>query len=317
MNTTSSPLPEQSSVPLSTPPQHPWEKYLPSKRMQRVLLLLVILAIIILLLYWLVPLMNKKIQLSKNKENASEYQKDIATLPQPITTSSSVGLSIDTDTDSDGIPDWQETLIGTNPTIPTSESEVPKELREIIAESAKTGAITTDDKLALKVYQRLATDPKGEDFAQALQAATAKEVLDLANTVDKGMTSYTLDDLNISDPTRETATTYLQQTRTLLKDASIPQELQEKIYTYLMKGGEKDFGISTYQTKLGSIVGKLLETSVTVPNADYYLQVVNALAHMNQSLSQNSESPTDQYVNALVFQKNLNIVVQFSETLTQ
>jgi cytochrome c-type biogenesis protein CcmH/NrfF len=180
-------------------------------------------------------------------------------------------LSVDKDTDNDRIPDWQETLIGTNPTIANSESDVPIELRQVITDSVKTGMITTDDKLALKIYQRLAQDPKGQDFAQAIQAATAKEILDLANSLDKGMTSYGLDDLNISDGTLENNTIYIKQTKSLLKDASIPQDLQEKIYTYLMQGGEKNFGITTYQTKIGSIVGKLLETPVSVANANYYL----------------------------------------------
>jgi hypothetical protein len=226
MNTTLSPLPEQNPVPLSTPPQHPWEKYLPSRRIRLVILVLVI------------SLVGYGLWKPVSRIVKSFFSKDVSVmdslLPTPVTEQPVTQLSIDKDTDGDGLADWQETLIGTDPEIPNSESEIPKELREIITEKT-SGIITTEDKLALNVYQRLLSEPVGENINQAIQAATTKEMLDLASTLEQGAPQYGYDDLDLVDMTNEAKSTYQREIQQVQKSLTVSKETLAAIYTALLK----------------------------------------------------------------------------------
>ena len=152
----------------TSPQNHPWEQYLQSKRIQKVLLVLFI--VIIGYVLWK-PVKNLVIKLRSNSTGTVVT----TTLPQPVVGQAKPTLSTDKDTDGDGLADWQETLIGTDPEIPNSESEVPQELREIIIEKTKN-VVTTDDKIALNIYQQLLSNPKGTNTAEAVQAAATKEI---------------------------------------------------------------------------------------------------------------------------------------------
>jgi hypothetical protein len=203
----------QSTIP---GPTHPWEKFLPSKRIQKVLLVI----FIILLGYTLWKPVTNLVKKITTKTTTIITP----TIPKPVIDQVKPSLSIDKDTDGDGLADWQETLIGTDPEIPNSESEVPKELREIIVEKTSP-IVTSEDKLALNIYQRLLSNPVGNDINQAIQAATTKEVLDLANTLEERAPQYSYEDLDLVDLTNESKTSYQKQIQSVQKTSGPPSRV--------------------------------------------------------------------------------------------
>lgn len=305
MNTTLSPLPEQNPVPLSTPPQHPWEKYLPSRRIRLVILVLVI------------GLIGYGLWKPVSRIVKSFFSKDVSVmdslLPTPVTEQPVTQLSIDKDTDGDGLADWQETLIGTDPEIPNSESEIPKELREIITEKA-AAVVTPEDKLALSIYQRLLSEPVGDDINQAIQAATTKEMLDLANSLEKKAPLYSYDDLILVEVTPETKNSYKKQITVLQKNLEIPAETFQSIYNYLLHG-EKTITETTFQVSLGQRVTKMLEVEVPLIFAEQHLNGLNALSRINSLLSISENSESLRYASLLAFQKNVNRISESMQNI--
>lgn len=297
MNTSNS---KESINPLI---KHPWEKYLPSKRIRIIIILIIILAVLYALKNPLMSLFQK---------GYSKSVDTVVSIPLPQTEQQKTTLSIDKDTDADGLPDWQEILIGTDPNSATPADQVPKEIKELVA-TAEKSIITEDDKLALNVYNRLATDPKGTNILEAVQAATAKEVLDLANSIDKNLTTYSVNDINLVDDVDFNQETYASQLKKIKSDVTPSENVQKKIYE-LLTTGKTDIAITTYQIKLQTNIKKVLELPVSVRTTDIHLATLNALVHINDIISKNYSSvdSTNLYASLLVYQKNKNVFDQLS-----
>ena len=295
----------------TSPQNHPWEQYLPSKRIQKVLLVLFI--VIIGYVLWK-PVKNLVIKLRSSSTSAVVA----TTLPQPVVEQVKPTLSTDKDTDGDGLADWQETLIGTDPSVPNSETEVPQSVRELVAKSA-TDIITTEDKLALNIYQRLLTDPKGTNITQAIQAATAKEVLDLADSMDQQYASYSYDDINLIDDSANANQEYKTAINSLNRTLNLDKQTAQEIYNALLTG-QKTINLATFQMAVNQSTIKLLQMSVPLKMADMHLDLLNALVHINSVLGNNQINSSESsllYASFLVFQKNVNISTQTVDTITQ
>lgn len=295
-----------TSAPKQTPHatmRHPWEKYLPSKRIRIIIILIVVIAILYAVKNPIMSLFQK---------GYSKTVDTVVAIPLPQTEQQKTTLSIDKDTDADGLPDWQEMLIGTDPNSVTPADQVPKEIKELIA-TAEKSIITDDDKLALNVYNRLGTDPKGTNILEAVQAATAKEVLDLADSIDKNLTTYSINDINLVDDIEFNQETYSNQLKKIKSEATPSENVQKKIYE-LLTTGKTDIAITTYQIKLQTNIKKVLELPISVRTADIHLATLNALVHINDIISKNYSSvdPTNLYASLLVYQKNKNVFDQLS-----
>lgn len=295
-----------------SPSQHPWEQYLPSKRIQKILLVI----IVIIIGYSLWKPVKKLI--SNLRQNIQTENKTTTTLPMPVVEQSNTPISIDKDTDGDGLADWQETLIGTDPKIPNSESDVPKDVRELLTKN--TGSIiTTEDKLALNIYQRLLTEPKGENIQEAIQAATAKEILDLANSIDQQYTNYGYDDINLVDNSVDINESYKTAINSLNKTLSLDEQTAQEIYNALLTG-QKSINLSTFQIKINQSIVNLLQMPVPLTMADLHLNLLNALVHINSVLSSGNINSTESsllYASFLIFQKNVNTATQTVDAIIQ
>ncbi len=293
-----------SNIPQTGFAKYPWEKYLPSKKIQIILLILVVG----LLVYSLrTPIMGL-LQKTKNQALAP-----IATLPKPQTTNSQTGLSIEKDSDGDGLMDWQETLIGTDPFTTNTTEEVPEDVREAV-NVLSTNLADTEDKLALAVYQRLQTDPMGTNIQEAVQAATAKEILDYADSIDKQLTTYTYADLQLGDDTPETRASYRATITPLVADTGT--DIVKNVYDSLFTG-KTNITTAAYKINLAEKTSKMLGTPVPLRFANTHLSITNAMAHMSEALGRGGDVNDQSSIFALflVYQKNFNVMINGREAL--
>ncbi len=276
-------------------------RYMPSKKIQIIIGTIFVIAVLYALKNPIIGLYNNVFR----KNTAVP----VPTLVESVVEQEPKPLSIDVDTDEDGLADWQETLLGTNPLIPNSKIDVPDSIRELVGTTSKD-LITTEDKIALKVYQRLQTDPKGDNIVEAIQAATTKEVLDLADSIDKQLTTYSYDDLNIVDETPESVATYKKAIIAFNKTLNTDESTAKDIYDGIVNN-KRTISMSTFQVSLTSSVAKLLAMPVPLKSAGDHLTLVNAMAHASGILAANQNNGGETsiiYASLLVFQKNVNLV---------
>ena len=280
---------------------HPWEKYMPSKKIRIVLIVLLVAAI-------LYGVRNPAI--SFLKKIFSKTTEPFVSIPVSRTDQSKVTLSIDKDTDGDGLADWQETLIGTDPEIPNSQEEVPQSFRELLTTTTQD-VVGTEDKLALKVYQRLLTDPKGNNIEEAVQAATTKELLDLADSVDRQQITYSLEDLNLIEDTTNDRVLYKKAMERVLVKINPSDAMLASIYEAMLSGKPLSVDI-TYRTLLAGSITTLLNMEVPVKLGKQHLILLNSMAHA-YGIAESASAATGQtdesmrFVSFMVFQKNLNL----------
>lgn len=287
--------------------KHPWEKYLPGPQIRRILIIILIL---------IVGYVSWKPVVSLIQKIRTNAMQSLVAIPKPISGEKATSeLSIDKDTDGDGLADWQEALIGTNPEIPNSEDSVPQDVRYLVTSNAARNAVTTEDKLALKIYQRLQTDPKGNNIEEAIQAATTKELLDLADSLERQITPYTLDDIEYSDDNSEA--TYKSKLDTVRKIV-IPDDATIKtLYTSLFNG-ENSAQLVLYQNSLSREIINLKALPVPIAFIENHLLLLNNLKIMSESLSKTVFGVTDQSTRIalfFVFQKNYNLLVNNYDTM--
>jgi hypothetical protein len=279
-------------------------KYMPSKKIRIIIGVIIVVAILFALRNPIINLKNKIF----NKQGL------VTTITNPEITQPQTTLSIDEDTDGDGLLDWQETLLGTDPRIPNSKTDVPDSIREVVNLSKES--VTVEDKLALKVYQRLLTEPKGNDITEALQAATSKEMLDYADSLDRQLTSYSIDDLNLVDNTPETEASYESAVMAALKPIRITPEKLAQINANLLSTDPTTPDVG-FQKNLSGTLSNLLKMPVPLRYSDTHLLIINSVTHMDRILSapQTTTDASTQYARFLVFQKNRNLLVQTVATL--
>lgn len=286
--------------------KHPWEKYLPGPQIRRVLLIILILILGYVLWKPVVGFIQK------NKNHALGLFTTSA--PKPLVEQTSSELSIDKDTDGDGLADWQEALIGTNPEVPNAEDTVPQDIRNLITTTTQ-GVITTEDKLALKIYQRLQTDPKGDNINEAIQAATTKEMLDLADSLEKQISIYTLDDIEYADDNSDII--YKVKIDAIKKFVSMDDMTIKTVYNSLFTG-ENNAQLTLFQNSLNREISNLKATPVPPEYIENHLLLLNDLKRMSGAISKNVFGPLDQSTRIalfLVFQKNYNLLVNNYDTM--
>lgn len=287
--------------------KHPWEKYLPGPQIRRILIIILILA---------VGYVSWKPVVSLIQKIRTNAMQSLVAIPKPIGGEKAASeLSIDKDTDGDGLADWQEALIGTDPNIPNAEDSVPQDVRYLVTSNAAKNAVTTEDKLALKIYQRLQTDPKGNNIEEAIQAATTKELLDLADSLEQQIAQYTLDDIEYSEDNSEA--TY--KTKLIsVKKIVIPDDATIKtLYTSLFNG-ENSAQLVLYQNSLSREIINLKALPVPIAFIENHLLLLNNLKIMSESLSKTVFGVTDQSTRIalfFVFQKNYNLLVNNYDTM--
>jgi hypothetical protein len=304
MNNQFNGLPDNSLSEKKINPQyeygaHPWKKYLPSKKIQIVIGVLLLIAIIFAGRNAIVGFFKR----------ITTRQLAINVIPAPTTSQTRTELSVEKDTDGDGILDWQETLIGTDPAIPNSKEDFPDDVINLIN---TPGTIETSDKLALAIYQRAKTEPVGNTIEEQVAAAATKEILDFADSIDKQLTTYGYDDLNIVDESSQARASYKIQITSLFKKITLTPETLEKMYTAVLQNQAFDQKLFSAAINQATIT-ELIEMEVPIKLAEQHLIFTNAVTHMFEILQKATRSDADKdesvrYGFLLVFQKNFNLV---------
>lgn len=275
--------------------------YLPSKKMMLIIIGIVIIVVLFLLRHTIIGIFQKISDLQIGQPKGIPVS--------VVATNTGVSFDITKDTDGDGIPDWQEALLGTDSETYTTLDEVPIEMREIVNQSMSV--LTTSDQLALAIYERARTNPIGDSYEQNLQAAAAKEVLDLADSIDRQLTTYILEDLNIilDGTTDQDYAKYKQDITTYFKKINLPS-LVATTYPNFLKGEQT----RSEQITFGNLVNELIKISVPFEYANNHLELLNALAHSYdvfvQSDRLSDDSETMRLTLLFVLQKNINLVDQ-------
>ncbi|HQV64670.1 MAG TPA: thrombospondin type 3 repeat-containing protein [Candidatus Paceibacterota bacterium] len=274
----------------------PWEKYLPSKRIRIVVGIIILIAI-------LYALKNPILQLKDLVFNRISVRPDLE-LVQSTVNQRQVPLSVDKDTDGDGLADWQESLLGTDPNIINTLEQVPETLRQVLKDSEKL--VTTDDKLTLKIYQRLQTDVQGTNINEAVQAATTKELLDLADSMDNQVPEYTIDDIEFSeDNSISDYRSKIQRAQKviILSDASI-----KTIYESLFSG-KRSIELGVFQNSLNETISSVKAIPVPIEFIENHILLLNNMRKMSSALSRTTDRAVEESTRIalfLVFQKNYN-----------
>lgn len=274
----------------------PWEKYLPSKRIQIVVGIIILIAI-------LYALKNPILRLKDLVFNRISVRPD-SELVQSTVNQRQVPLSVDKDTDGDGLADWQESLLGTDPNIANTLEQVPETLRQVLKDSEKL--VTTDDKLTLKIYQRLQTDVQGTNINEAVQAATTKELLDLADSMDNQVPEYTIDDIEFSeDNSISDYRSKIQRAQKviILSDASI-----KTIYESLFSG-KRSIELGVFQNSLNETISSVKAIPVPIEFIENHILLLNNMRKMSSALSRTTDRAVEESTRIalfLVFQKNYN-----------
>ncbi len=286
-----------------------WEKYLPSPKIRRVIFILII--VLGIYLAW-EPMKVLVYMIKKSDTVNSLVARTTNTEVAQITTP----LSIDKDSDGDGLADWQETLIGTDPFIYNEPSEIPEGIRDLVTKNTES-IVTTDDKLALNIYQRLLSDPVGENINEAVQAATTKEILDLADSIDQQSGTYSYNDLDIIDNSDAAFKSYQNTITALYNSLGLKEDTIQEIYKTFFTG-KKNVNLVTFQMKLNQSTTRMIQTPVPMTFANLHLNLVNGLSRANKILGSNQINPNDSsllYASFIAFQKNLNVVNQTVESI--
>ncbi len=234
------------------------------------------------------------------------FKKPIQTKKLP--TISVVDNAFNTDTDGDGIPDWQETLFDLNPENSDTDGDgvvdtIPDELQSL---SENSEIVTTTDKLALEIYNTIKqTDSTAIDESQ-ISRATAEAVLKTADTLDQSFARYTGRDLSIVIATTANRLSYKTKTASLLRDTKIDEARLIKLTAEISK---RTTPPDNYISKLSLTINRLLKTTVVHEIATEQLDLINALSVLAQIYKQPLQTEqTTQYLELLVIKKNLNVI---------
>lgn len=276
------------------------QDYLPSKKMMSIIIGIIIIIIIIIFRNSIIGLFKKIGDIQLRQPGG---------IPTSVVTQgkTSVSFNINKDTDADGIPDWQEALLGTDSEVYTTLEEVPIEMRDVVNNSS--GVLTTSDQLALAIYERARTNPIGDSYEENLQAATNKEILDLADSIDRQLTTYILEDLNVivDNVTTENIQQYRNNMQSFIKKIDVVLLVKET-YPALLNGKDT----FSERGKFSSLVNEIIKIPVPFEYANNHLELTNALAHAYDVFKESNAVIEDPEIMRLtlllVLQKNINLI---------
>lgn len=229
--------------------------------------------------------------------------------PEPLIASAGPQSTLDKDTDSDGIPDWQETLFGFDPKKADSDGDgtpdaLPKSDGTSIGELINLSDL---NKLTLAVYEKFQNVPSESITADQVQAATSAEVLAHAESVEKSFKKYGPLDLNLGESEPQNILDYSDTINNMLLSMGDPILLVKNIQQNILDGTDPKSEIAA----LNPIVTKLLATEVPAKISDVHLSLVNATYYLVQDLQLPSDGEElTAFTRSLIAQKNINLVQQ-------
>lgn len=278
--------------------------YLPSKR-----IMVVLGAIVIFLVGYIV--IPKIPTFFRTIKNIFTQQDSLPASKTPVSTAQT-----DTDSDGDGIPDWQEALFNLDPTDADSDNDgipdsVPSDLQAL---AENPDIVTQQDKLILQILAQLNKDGGINNLTQSqISEKVQTEILKTAESVESGFTTYTLSDTTLADNSPASIRSYKNITNTI--SGVVPtSETVRKIYSYISPNDTEQYP-TLYMNSLESNVTRLLKTPVPRVLSDDHLKLINSSALLHGFINRlNTDKSfyenTDPYIKTLIIQKNLNAIAK-------
>lgn len=233
------------------------------------------------------------------------FHKKAAQSPKAVT----VGDVIDSDSNGNGIPDWEEKLWGLDPTVlytnGVSNKEIIEEKKKALGVSDTTDQNLSDnDRLARELFtltSALGQSDQVDD--QTLQAIAAK----LGSSIDIKQVSnhYSLKDVQTVSTTSLSLKTYSTTMTKLLSNYDTNTADIDVIINALQTGDTSRLSeLSDTATAYTQIAKKMMGIKVPVGVADYHLAIANGFAGIAQSftyLQQMNDSDVTSLVGVAIY----------------
>jgi len=221
-------------------------------------------------------------------------------------------IRTDTDTDNDGVADWEEKIVGLDPTKSDSDGDgVPDgeslaRARAILRGETTNGTSAGTSDTSLSKTDILARELIGA-YIQAKQfgdydPALFQEIVSVSaqNQFDVVLTKHTLESLRIVESTEATADTYVHEVRALLEPLTkIPEYELETYGRAVTTQNTDDYATLADNARIYThAADELLHVSVPRDATDTHLMLVNGLgafAHALSLLSESTEDPAEAF----------------------
>lgn len=242
---------------------------------------------------------------------------------------------VDTDTDGDGVPDWQENLIGTDPTKKETTPGTPDRvaLQKIQAENQSTGdssglqiqsendsSLTQTAKFSRDLFSTIATlSQAGEVDQNTVTQLSDSAINQIQNPTQRKI--YLISDLHIiNDASLSSVGKYVSAMQTLNITISATPILQNAIN----QNGDLDTSVLSQldpiSKQIQGIEQKMLSINVPSPLATAHLEILNALEKVSENLIDIQLADTDPVaaMSAMsVYQYNLEVEANAIKKLNQ
>lgn len=232
------------------------------------------------------------------------------------------------DSDLDGIPDWEEVLVGLDPRNPETTKGVPdqaayQKIRSEIGIDAFNEAksqVTETDKLSLAIYDGLSRDAtvKGETTNGAVTGITEGEMLNYLNSKKKLLKSYTTKDLTVIGNTPTEVSAFYSAVNKATAGID-DKNMADHISNYISGKEQKSAYFEKKLAQMNEAVRDLLAIPVPGTAAPAYLDSVNALYRMIQIIDQydpeNTSDDLNQFGAIGLIQDNLGEVAAANQRI--
>lgn len=204
------------------------------------------------------------------------------------------------DTDSDGMPDWEETLLGTDPNNADENGNGVtdgEERGELVTRAYEAKNMPTTNSTQTSTLTGVVARDLMSTYMQAIQsgkpldAHVADQILANGQSYVDSIGGYesnilTREDIRVTESTKESRNEYVQNSRSILestKSAGGEYTAMEMIVSGDISAGIKQFEASAqgYET----LVGSLMAISIPDDVVDIHLALLNALRNYSKSLA--------------------------------
>jgi hypothetical protein len=225
------------------------------------------------------------------------------------------------DTDNDGVPDWEEKLLGLDPLKTDTDNDgvddgmFVRNMRQLQEQRAMGGEgvtsnLTESEKLGRSLVTAiLAIEQAGGEFDPETQDIISNNVAEYINNLTIGGTLYVRDSLTKVPDTKENVYAYRDELTSLLKTYPIDGKDIELLGRALQDGNQA-YRISLERTaiKYDSLTQELKNLPVPSVIAGKHTEFLNSLASITGALKNLSQEEPDQVVTMSVLTQLQDIV---------
>ena len=199
------------------------------------------------------------------------------------------------DTDGDGVPDWQEIVLGLDINNPQSKPGIPDltTLQTIKSQvgtdtfDLEAGRVTDTDKVSLTIYNALSEDSVKNDgiSVAGTQTVTGQELYNYIAARKKELRTYAEKDLVTTTGSLQNNQAYAQKMSVILADDSVSRNGPELIQSYLDDRASRQ-DIQPMLSLLEKKVSLLLDVPVPPSAIPMHLDIINSAQGIYQLLDE-------------------------------